>query len=110
MVVRAQSSGLYIPWFKNLLSTKMHFFKTLFLAALGFGAMTFAAPADAGVADPAAIQAIQDACDRIPYEERHRRRECEDARLIGDRREECYEIRRSGARAPDFCHRGGYGW
>jgi hypothetical protein len=36
--------------------------------------MTIAAPADAGVADPAAIQAIQDACDRIPYEERHRHR------------------------------------
>jgi hypothetical protein len=36
--------------------------------------------------------------------------ECEEARRSGDRREECYEIRRSGARAPDFCHRGGYGW
>lgn len=36
--------------------------------------MAFAAPVDAGPADAATVQAIQDACDRIPYNERHEHR------------------------------------
>jgi hypothetical protein len=36
--------------------------------------MTFAAPVEAEITDVATLQAIQDACDRIPREDRHNHR------------------------------------
>ncbi|KAF2399757.1 hypothetical protein EJ06DRAFT_582403 [Trichodelitschia bisporula] len=79
----------------------MQLTKTLLLALLGLGATAFAAPAPAE-ASAAAAELTADACDRIPYDERHRYRECEHDRDRGDRRGECRDIPRD--RRPNWCY------